>query len=208
LIEATMKGFRLFANETNIIGARFYATREGFERIFRDLAKSGRVTNLRLSPGVPKSVGDGAIVDYAATWTLKNAAGDAINDELKLSIPIRVNKGQSADAILGKAKRKMLAAIYSRITGTEITDGEVEDAKTIDITAQKPGEPQPKAKLDDAVLADLEKLLKPHEEPANKYLRGIQWIGEQETFRDLPDKYAKQILAKKDGFLTAAGIKA
>jgi hypothetical protein len=127
---------------------------------------------------------------------------------LKLSIPIRVNKGQSADAILGKAKRKMLAAIYSRITGTEITDGEVEDAKTIDITAQKPGEPQPKAKLDDAVLADLEKLLKPHEEPANKYLRGIQWIGEQETFRDLPDKYAKQILAKKDGFLTAAGIKA
>src|SRR5688572_25975220 len=121
LIEATLKGFRMVNNETNIIAGRFYAARDGFERIFRDLGKQGRVTNLELTPGIPRTQADGSIVDYAATWTFRNADGNLIKDELKLPIPVKVNAGQGADAILGKAKRKILAAIYARITGTTIT---------------------------------------------------------------------------------------
>jgi hypothetical protein len=179
LIEATLKGFRMTQNETNIIGGRFYAARDGFERIFRDLGKQGRLTNLRLAPGIPKTTGDGAIVDYS---------------------------GQGPDAVLGKAKRKMLAAIYSRITGTEITDGEVDDPRTLDVSVT-PVKQEPKAKLSDEMIADLEKILKPHEDAANKYLLGIGWIATGETFRNISEKNARSILAKKDGFLSAAGIK-
>jgi hypothetical protein len=206
LIEATLKGFRMTQNETNIIGGRFYAARDGFERIFRDLGKQGRLTNLRLAPGIPKTTGDGAIVDYSASWTFKNSANELINDELKLAIPIRVNSGQGPDAVLGKAKRKMLAAIYSRITGTEITDGEVDDPRTLDVSVT-PVKQEPKAKLSDEMIADLEKILKPHEDAANKYLLGIGWIATGETFRNISEKNARSILAKKDGFLSAAGIK-
>jgi hypothetical protein len=202
LIEATLKGFRMTQNESNIIGGRFYAARDGFERIFRDLGKSGRLTDLRLNPSIPKTTTDGAVVDYSASWTFKG-----IKDEMKLAIPIRVNSGQGPDAVLGKAKRKMLAAIYSRITGTEITDGEVDDPKTIDVTTTAAKTDQAPAPISAELVADLEKLLKAHEEAANKYLLGIGWIQTGQTFRNVSEKLAKQILAKKDGFLGAAGIK-
>ncbi len=78
LIEATMKGFRLLGNETNVIGGRFYAARDGFERIFRDLSKQGKLTELRMMPGIPKTTGDGVIVEYGASWTFKG-----IKDEMK-----------------------------------------------------------------------------------------------------------------------------
>lgn len=207
LIEAQMKGFRMFANETNIIGGRFYATREGFERIFRDLSKSGRITNLRLLPSVPKTSGDGATVDYSASWTVRKGDGPAINDELKLSIPVRVNSGQGPDAILGKAKRKMLAAIYSRITGTEITDGEVDDPRTIDVSASKPVEQKAPSDLPADLVEKLEAKLKPHEELANRYLVGNGSIKEGQTFRNVTEAMANKILKQLASFLTAIGVK-
>jgi hypothetical protein len=206
LIEATLKGFRMVNNESNVIAGRFYAARDGFERIFRDLGKTGRVTDLKLTAGVPRTQADGAIVDYAASWTFRNTKGDAIKDEMKLAIPVKVNAGQGPDAILGKAKRKILAAIYSRITGTEITDGDVDDPKgMIDVTSRPADAPVDTIKADTLEL--LEKLLKPHEETANKYLVGIQAIKEGQTFRSVTDKFGRTVLAKSANFLNAAGIK-
>lgn len=208
MIEATLKGFRMVNNETNIIASRFYAARDGFERIFRDLSKSGRLTDLRMSPGLPKTTGEGAVVEYAASWNWKNSKGDIIKDELKVTLPIKVNNGQGADAILGKAKRKMLAAIYSRITGTEITDGDVDDPKTIDITPPKHAE-QPKLDpMTAETAAAVEKLVAPHAEIANKYLVSVGWIREGQTFRDVSEKNAASILKKPAAFLSAAGVKA
>jgi hypothetical protein len=202
LIEATIKGFRMVNNETNIIGGRFYAARDGFERIFRDLSKSGKLTDLRLLPQPPKTTADGALVDYAASWTFKG-----IKDELKLSIPIRVNAGQGPDAVLGKAKRKMLAAIYSRITGTEITDGDVDDPKTIDVTAKPVAEQKSAAGLDAATIAELEAILVPHEEAANKYLVDSGTIQPGMTFREIPEVMARRIIKNRDSFFKAIGAK-
>jgi hypothetical protein len=201
LIEATIKGFRLLGNETNVIAGRFYAARDGFERIFRDLSKRGHLTDLRLLPSVPKTAADGAIVDYVASWTFKG-----IKDELKLSIPIRVNAGQGPDAVLGKAKRKMLAAIYSRITGTEITDGDVDDPTSINVTATAVKEQAKADPITPETLAAVEKLLTPHELPANAYLIQIGTIVKGQTFRDVTEKFAKTLLTKRDGFFNAAGI--
>lgn len=211
LIEATMKGFRPVGNEFNIIGGRFYAARDGFERIFRDLSKKGQLTNLRLMPGVPRTTGDGAVVEYAASWTFKNSKGDAINDEIKLTIPIRVNSGQGPDAVLGKAKRKMLAAIYSRITGTEITDGDVDDPKTVEVETRPAGAgpaaaTAAPAPLSADLLDQLEAVLKPYEEHVNKYLVGNGTLQAGQTFRNVSESFARRILKNRSSFFDAAGI--
>ncbi len=201
LIEATLKGFRMVANETNIIGGRFYAARDGFERIFRDLSKQGKLTDLRMLPSVPRTTADGSVVTYSASWTFKG-----IKDELKLEIPVKVNSGQGADAILGKAKRKMLAAIYSRVTGTEITDGEVDDGKSINVETT-PVKEVVHAKLAPDVLGNLEDLLKPIEEKANAFLLHSGSIKTGQTFRDVSDKLARSIIKRPADFFQAAGAK-
>ena len=200
LIEATLKGFRMVNNETNIIAGRFYAARDGFERIFRDLGKTGRVTNLELTPGNPKTQADGSLVDYHASWTFKTDAGDLIKDELKLSLPVKVNAGQGADAILGKAKRKMLAAIYARITGTTIVDGEADDSKTTDVSATVVPE-KPAAGLPADLLAQLEEKVSPYEAAANTFLIGNGSIQKGQTFRNVPEPMARKILKQLPSFL-------
>lgn len=207
LIEATLKGFRMVNNETNIIGGRFYAARDGFERIFRDLAKQGRVTNLLHSPGIPKTTADGSLVEYSSTWTFKTDDGTLINDSLKSNLSIRVNNGQGPDAILGKAKRKQLAAIYSRITGTVITDGEVDDPKTIDITPAGAKQETTVPALPADLLGDLEAVLKPYEEQANKYLVGNGSIREGQTFRNVTEAMGRKIIKQRASFLEAIGVK-
>jgi hypothetical protein len=202
LIEATLKGFRMVANETNIIGGRFYAARDGFERIFRDLSKQGKLTDLRLLPSVPRTTAEGSVVAYAASWTFKG-----IKDELKLEIPVKVNNGQGADAVLGKAKRKMLAAIYSRVTGTEITDGEVDDGKSINVETTTVKETvRPKLPAD--VLGTLEELLTQHEAQANKFLLDAGCITKGQTFRDVSEKIARDTIKRPAAFFQAAGVKA
>ena len=201
LIEATLKGFRMVNNETNIIGTRFYPTREGFERVFRDLGKTGTFTDLRLYPGVPRTQADGAIVDYAATWIFKG-----MKDDMKLSIPIRVNAGQGPDAVLGKAKRKMLAAIFGRITGSEFTDGdETEDPNTMDVTA-KPV-PEKAVPLPPDLLTALEAKVGPHEALANPYFAAKGFILEGQTFRDVSEAMARRTLKNIPGFLATIGAK-
>lgn len=48
-----------------------------------------------------------------ATWLLHGKP-----DSLEVCIPVRVNSGMGADAILGKATRKILGRIHARITGS------------------------------------------------------------------------------------------
>ena len=119
LIEATIRGFRMVNNEINIIAGRLYVTKEGLER---KLAEYPGLSDLKFREGVPHTKHDGALVEYHATWRLGNIP-DEIHCEEKdgsdTRIAVRVNKGMGVDAILGKARRKMLARIYSRLTGSE-----------------------------------------------------------------------------------------
>lgn len=121
--EALLRGLRLTGNEWNIIGGRCYVAQAGCARLVAELPG---VTDLELSPGIPLLRDGGAIVEYAAAWKL-----DGKPMSLSRKIPVRVNNGMGADAILGKAKRKMLAAIYERLTGSVLSEGEADDPAMI-----------------------------------------------------------------------------
>jgi hypothetical protein len=139
-IEASLRGLHPVGNEWNIISGRCYVTKEGFTRLLRELPG---LTDLRLSFGVPKGAGDrGATVPAKATWKYHGKA-----DSLEREIPIRVNGGMGADAILGKAERKLRAAVYSQITGTTMSDGEADGSDAIDITPKKSAAADLNAKL-------------------------------------------------------------
>lgn len=142
-IECILRGGQLVGNEMNIIASRFYATKEFFTRALREFPG---LTKLEMFPGVPALGNGGALVPYIATWNL-NGVSDRLEKIAKLGtdnktvvedtrICVRVNNGMGSDAILGKAERKMRAAIYSRITGSNVLDADVtDDPKTIVIPA-------------------------------------------------------------------------
>lgn len=159
LIEALIRGFRPVGNEFNVIAGNFYATREGMERLIREFEG---LTDLKLSAGVPATYGQqGALVPYSATWNLhgrqdaihcqatKDDKGNVVEDT---RIPVRVNSRMTVDAILGKARSKMLKRIYERLTGSEISVEAAEDA--IDSTAV---EVEFKVDEPSEMLAELEK---------------------------------------------------
>lgn len=139
-IEAMVRGFQPCGNEFNIIGGNFYATKEGMDRKVREWPG---LTGLNLVPGVPKMSEGGALVPYEATWKI-NGRPDRLDCKATADedrrIPVKVNSGQGADAILGKAERKMLARIYKRLSGQTIDEADIVDtvgeAVTVDKRAQ------------------------------------------------------------------------
>jgi hypothetical protein len=148
IIEASVRGFRPIGNEMNIIGGNFYATQEGLDRKVREYPG---LTNLDLVPGIPTVKDGGALVPFDASW-LVNGKPDFLSCNLSRSedgevrdqrIPVRVNSGQGVDAVLGKAKRKMLARIYERLTGQRLVE---DDGGAIDTEGQevRGGEERPR----------------------------------------------------------------
>jgi hypothetical protein len=134
IAEAMLRGFYPINNEFNVISGRFYGTKNGF---YRKVCEFPGLTDLELLPGVPVLQGGGALVPYTARWKLDgnqcemrrictNEGGEGPLDQ---RIPVKVNQGMGADAIIGKATRKILAAIYQQISGTDmsIPDGDVTD---------------------------------------------------------------------------------
>lgn len=123
VIAALMKGAQVCGNEFNIISKRSYLTKEFFERA---VGEFHGLTDLKLSEGVPAKAGDaGALVSYIATWNL-HGNPDTIRcertDTADTRIPVKVNSRMGTDAILGKAKRKLLAKVYARLTGSAVGD--------------------------------------------------------------------------------------
>jgi hypothetical protein len=145
-MEAMLRGLRPIGNEFNIIGGNCYTTLEGFDR---KLAEFPGLTDLELTPGVPVLKDGGALVPYEASWKV-NGKPDSLECTQTTStdgvitdrrIPVRVNSGQIVDAILGKAKRKMLARIYERISGIKTPDGDVIDTvgEAVEVDTQVQG---------------------------------------------------------------------
>lgn len=135
-IEARLRGFHAINNEFNIIAGRFYAALNGLERRVR---KHPKVTDLRDSYSVPVSHGEkGAIVKARADWIQ-----DGVKQSLERDFPVRVNLGMGADAIVGKAKRKLFAAVFSRLSGVVTPEGEAGDeAISVTATQETPTTPE------------------------------------------------------------------
>ena len=88
-------------------------------------------TDFKPTYDIPEMKPGRATVNCKATWKMNGK-----NDSVNCVIPIRVNGNMGADAVLGKAARKLMARVYSQATGTDITDGEAET-----ITVQPQPEP-------------------------------------------------------------------
>ncbi len=71
-------------------------------------------------------------------------------DGTDMRIPVKVNGGMGADAILGKAERKMLFRIYQRVNGSSFgaVDGEVGDVEAINTTGETAPSPAPEGTPD------------------------------------------------------------
>ena len=129
VIEAMLRGAEPVGNEFNVIAGRCYLTKQFFERALRT---TPGFSELRLIEGVPttaQNVG-GALVPYRASWRMNGVPDSLVCDQTKdgdSRIAVRVNSQMGVDAILGKAKRKMLARIYARVTGSEWVDDEHEE---------------------------------------------------------------------------------
>lgn len=124
LIDAFTRGLGPTGNQFNIIQGRMYVTRNGMSFLLTQVAG---FENLIIDPSVPQKYGErGVVISYKTKWTLHGKAFT-----MDREIPVKVNEGQGADALLGKGDRKIKAAIYERITGTVFSEeGEVDDPET------------------------------------------------------------------------------
>lgn len=134
-IEAGLRGLQLVGNQFNIIAGRFYSTKEGLEFLIR---KMPAVTDFRPVVGVPAVKPGGVLIDCEATW---QQGGKPM--AVKVTIPIKSDDFSSADQLIGKATRKLLARCYSIMTGNTVPEGEAGDEvpiheATVTTVAPKP----------------------------------------------------------------------
>lgn len=137
LIVATCMGLAPVGNQWNILAGRCYVTKEGMTHLLRNL---DGLSNLKIiyhpaeikessTSGVSKNgneyqkVEREGIVSVDLSWEFH---GKPSNERLEFCI--KVNNGMSQDAIIGKAERKAKAWLYSHLTETSISDGDVEEA--------------------------------------------------------------------------------
>ena len=135
-IESKLRGFHACGNEWNIIQGRFYACKNGLKR---KCEQWPMVTDLKIDLGLPRSAGDkGAIVPGKARWKK-----DGVADLIEAEIPVRVNGGMGADAILGKAQRKLYKLVHDRLAGIVTEDGEAGEDPAAASTGAGATRPEP-----------------------------------------------------------------
>lgn len=136
VIEAFMDGVPLIGNRFNILGKRFYLTREGIA------FKLDRFPGLtyEITPAIPTDerppeyvrMPDGksvlkkgeATVCVSVTW--KVAGADKEENCRLLSFRVSVNRGMSTEAVQGKAWCRAAKWLWTKVSGYDVavTDGE------------------------------------------------------------------------------------
>src|SRR5262249_34743664 len=126
LVEAMLLGVFPVGGEFAIISGRVYITRQGFERLVREI---DGLTDLEVVPGVPAQHNGETCVGVAARWRCRGVPCELSDGDGKVGrvFPVRINKAMGVDAVIGKAKRKALAAIYAQVLGSEHSIPDPED---------------------------------------------------------------------------------
>lgn len=130
LIEAKIRGFRTLGNEFNVISGRFYAAKAG---LWRKVTEYPGVTDYKDGFSVPYVQGGRTLVKCHAAWKK-----DGIPDSLDVEIEIRVNGNMGADAVVGKAERKLLARVLRRVSGIVTPEGDAEETAPEPMRAPPP----------------------------------------------------------------------
>lgn len=153
VIEATVWGLQCVGNQFNILAGNFYATKEGYTYLLRNLPELDDMKFI-FHPAVIKESSTSGTRKDGTPWQKIEREGIAVVDVSwvyngvrgmeRLEFCIRVNAGMSQDAIIGKAERKAKKWLFERLTGRYMPDGEVADmADVVDVPSSS-GEPQSK----------------------------------------------------------------
>jgi len=163
LIEAVLMGVQPVGNQFNIIKGNTYLTKEGFGYLLKKFPG----LNYKIVSELPRvnKGGTGAAVTMKISWSIDG--GEPVHQDIE--IPIKVNNGMGTDGILGKGKRKARAWLHERLTGTEITDGDITDLDRL-----------PAAKIASLSPAELEA-----SETAEEISRALEFIKKQTTTEGL-----------------------
>lgn len=130
LIEAVLLGLQPTGNQFNIIAGNMYPTKEGCGHLLNNF--KGLSYNLVCS--LPKINADktSAAVDVKITWKINGESKEEM-----IPIPLKMDAYTSVDALIGKATRKGRAWLLSRVSGMEITDGDIQDVDYVDMKNNK-----------------------------------------------------------------------
>lgn len=138
IIEAATLGLQCTGNQFNIIGGNMYVTKEGFTYLLRGLARAGQLKDMKFifHPAViSESSTQGTRKDGSLYQNIEREGlakvdmswvFDGVPGSETLEFCIRVNKGMSQDAVIGKAERKAKAWLFNHLTDQAVSDGEAE----------------------------------------------------------------------------------
>lgn len=209
VLEGILRGLNPVGNQINIIGGRFYCTKEGFEYLLK--RKVQGLTDFKYIIYPPKTQGSSAVVECKASWKLNGKP-----DSVEMTIPVKADNWSSDDQIIGKAKRKLMAYVYSIVSGQSMPEGETEDQTAVVVEAvplkkpifkkmvetegeqEKPSEPE-----DDMFkISDLDrrkaKLIKKMEEDGITWADIVEWARETGAAPELEEIPDIGVLGNKD----------
>ena len=123
-VTAALSGLRFHGNEWNIISGNCYITVNGAERLFGQLCEKPP----RHEPGtvVFDEQNRRAVVKYKLTYKLKGQPEQTREQEI--AVKLAYSKSNflltTDDAVLGKARRKILWGLLRELRGIELGEGE------------------------------------------------------------------------------------
>lgn len=136
VVEGMLRGASIVGNEMNVLVGRCYLTKSYFERAVREWPG---LTHLAITEGVPTRATSSkyVLVPMRASWKLGGIPQELRcehTSEVDSRIPVVENEGMGADAVLGKAKRKLFAKIFARLAGSDwIAEQADLDAGAVDV---------------------------------------------------------------------------
>ena len=145
-IEATIRGLRAVGNEWNILAGNCYVTLEGLTRLVNEATGGTYAPIIGLPHTQLDREGRGsALIEAHATWEIDGKKdsqhcdpakedGKTEAEKMDTRIPVKVNKGMGIDALLGKAKRKLLSLDWGQNTKSPVPEGDPDPDDYIDMT--------------------------------------------------------------------------
>lgn len=119
LIEAVLMGVQPHGNQFNIIAGNTYITKEGFGYLLSKLPG----LSYTITPSLPRVKDSSAAIVMNIEWIY-----GGVKQVKQIDIPVKVNAYMGTDAVIGKATRKARHWLYNTITGSEIPEGDIQDA--------------------------------------------------------------------------------
>lgn len=180
VIEATVWGLQCVGNQFNIISGGFYATKEGYTYLLRNMPGLEDMRFVYHPAVISESSTSGTRKDGTAYQKIEREGKTLVDvswvyhgvrETEQLEFCIRVNAGMSQDAIMGKAERKAKKWLFERLTDRQLPDGEADEAESggvIDVvaTATEPTKPVAARKAGIQASKPVVQESRPESEPA------------------------------------------